>query len=519
MKDTNKTKKELINELLEIRQRNADLEDFETKRKKSDELVTNLGRIVEESQNEIYIFDTETLKFLLVNQGARRNLGYSMDELSLLTPADINPVCTLESLENLIEPLLTGEKEKIEFSTDHKRKDGSLYPVEVHLQTSTFNGSPVFVAIILDITKRKVAEERFRLVVESVPNAIVMVDQEGKIKLVNKQTEKLFGYYRGDLIEQTVEILIPERFRKKHANYRTKYFANPTARPMGVGRDLLALRKDGIEFPVEIGLSPIMTPEGVMVLSSIVDITERKKTEQVLRESEDKLQTIMDNITDAVLVYDEEGKVVTINKEAKELFCGKDKKKLDNISEIIPPNNKDKFSKILKSVKEGSKLLDHEMEKILVNGERIYVSVALSYMHAEGGMFFETIRDIRERVALRNKIVELEKAQIVGKMAEGVAHHMGTPLASMLLRVQMLKEDIPRVEDYSSIMEKLDSIERQIFCGQKVMQRLLKFASKPENEKRPVKISSIIEESIEIIKPLLKKPAIKLERKDIIQCQ
>ena len=116
-----------------------------------------------------------------------------------------------------------------------------------------------------------------------------------------------------------------------------------------------------------------------------------------------------------------------------------------------------------------------------------------------------------ERVVLRNKIVELEKAQVVGRMAEGLAHHMGTPLASMLLRVQMLKEDIQSVENDPGIMEKLESIERQIFYGQKVMQRLLKFASKPENVKRPEKISSIIEDSVEIKKPLLNKPGIKLE--------
>ncbi|MDA2920799.1 PAS domain S-box protein, partial [Desulfobacterota bacterium AH_259_B03_O07] len=511
MLDEKKTKKELLNELAEIRRRFAELEELERRRMKSDELATNLGRILEESLNEIYIFDTETLRFVLVNKGARTNLGYSTEELSSLTPLDINPVCTLKSFRELIKPLQTKEREKIEFVTVHRRKDGSLYPVEVHLQISTFNDSPVFVAIILDITKRKLAEERFQLVVEASPNAIVMVDQEGKIKLVNTQTEKLFGYSRGELIGQSVEILVPRRFRDRHFEYRKSFFTNPEARPMGRGRDLFAVRKDGSECPVEIGLSPIKLSEGLMVLSSMVDITERKRAEQVLRESEEKLQAIMDNIPDAVLVYDEQGKIITINKEASRLFCAKGKKKLENIWDIIPTEDKDKFTEKLKRVKQGNNLLDHEMEKIQKNGDRISVSVAISYMQSESGMFFETIRDIRERVVLRNKIVELEKAQVVGKMAEGLAHHMGTPLASMLLRVQMLKEDIQSVENYPSMMEKLESIERQIFYGQKVMQRLLKFASKPEKEKRPEKISSIIGESVEIIKPLLNKPGIKLE--------
>ena len=94
-----------------------------------------------------------------------------------------------------------------------------------------------------------------------------MVDREGKIKFVNSQAEKLFGYYRGDLIGQSIEILVPERFRNKHAEYRTSFSTNPQARPMGAGRDLFALHKDGNEFPVEIGLNPIKSAEGLMVLS------------------------------------------------------------------------------------------------------------------------------------------------------------------------------------------------------------------------------------------------------------
>jgi signal transduction histidine kinase len=162
-------------------------------------------------------------------------------------------------------------------------------------------------------------------------------------------------------------------------------------------------------------------------------------------------------------------------------------------------------------VKEGSRLLDYEIEKIIDNGERIPVGIGLVYMTDGSGMFIETIRDIRERIKLRNKIVEIEKAQVIGKMAEGIAHHMGTPLASMLLRVQMLKEDINGIPEYKKFMERLDSIEKQIFYAQRVMQRLLKFASKPENVKRPEKVFYLIEEAVDIIKPLLRKEGIELE--------
>jgi PAS domain S-box-containing protein len=386
----------------------------------------------------------------------------------------------------------------------HTTKERSFDQNDIHFVQAIAN-------VLAEAIERKQAEERFRLVVESAPNGIVMVNERGEIVLVNSQTEKLFGYDRKELIGQSVEILVPERFSRKHSEYRKGFHDDPRARPIGAGRDLFALRKDGSEFPVEIGLSPIQTAEGVVILSSIVDITERKRAEEVQRDSEERLKAIMDNTTDAILVYDEHGQVITVNKQSERLFCGNDKKELKTIWGIIPPEDKASFSDTLKGVKEGNRLLDYDMEKILANGERIPVSVGLVYVADGGGSrFIETVRDIRERVALRNKLIELEKAQLIGRMAEGVAHHMGTPLASMLLRVQMLKEDILRVPEHEDLMEKLVSVERQVFYGQKVMQRLLRFAAKPEKEGLPDNVSSLLEEAAEMIKPLLKRQGIKL---------
>src|SRR6185369_6818809 len=131
-------------------------------------------------------------------------------------------------------------------------------------------------AAIIDISERKQAEERFRLVVESAPNAMVLVGHDGKIALVNSQTEKLFGYSRSELLGNEVEMLIPGRFQSNHPQFRHAFFQKPTVRSMGAGRDLYAVRKDGSEFPVEIGLNPIDSPEGKLVLASIIDISERK---------------------------------------------------------------------------------------------------------------------------------------------------------------------------------------------------------------------------------------------------
>ncbi len=134
------------------------------------------------------------------------------------------------------------------------------------------------------------SEERLRLVVESTPNAMVMTDADGRIVLVNAQAEKLFGYHRQEMLGQSVEMLVPPRFRGRHPEYRRGFMSEPRARPMGAGRDLYGLRKDGTEVPVEIGLNPIRTEDGMLVLAAIVDITQRKQAERSLVESQQQLQ-------------------------------------------------------------------------------------------------------------------------------------------------------------------------------------------------------------------------------------
>ena len=133
-------------------------------------------------------------------------------------------------------------------------------------------------------------EKYLQWVVESSPNALVMADSDGRIVLANAQAEKCFGYRREEMVGQVVEMLVPERFRGGHLGYRHDFRAAPQARPMGAGRDLFGRRKDGSEVPMEIGLSPVYTPEGTFVLASIVDITERKRSELALRHAQEELK-------------------------------------------------------------------------------------------------------------------------------------------------------------------------------------------------------------------------------------
>lgn len=133
---------------------------------------------------------------------------------------------------------------------------------------------------INDDIRVKESEERFRWLVESSPNAIILTDESGSIRLVNRQTERLFGYERNELIGKQIEILMPERYRKHHITYRSGYYNDPQTRPMGTGRDLYGLHKLGNEIPIEIGLTPLRMKEKLAVLATIVDITERKRNEE-----------------------------------------------------------------------------------------------------------------------------------------------------------------------------------------------------------------------------------------------
>src|SRR5262249_37035989 len=139
--------------------------------------------------------------------------------------------------------------------------------------------------VCADITDRKQSEERFRLAVEAAPAAMIMVDAGGTIVLANSLAERLLGYARNEIVGLPIERLVPAQFRSQHLQYRTNYMAGASQRPMGAGRDLYALRKDGSEVSVEIGLSPIQTADGIFVISAITDITERKRTAEAEKQA------------------------------------------------------------------------------------------------------------------------------------------------------------------------------------------------------------------------------------------
>ncbi len=197
------------------------------------------------------------------------------------------------------------------------RKDGAVRWVR-DTTISHFDEAGALVrydGLVEDITERKRVDERLRRVLESAPDAMVLVDQEGRILLANQQTERLFGFARDELFHQPVEVLVPERFRERHAKQRAEYSAAPQNRLMGERPNLLGRRKDGTEFPVEISLSPIDTEEGVLIAAAVRDITERKRVDRQLQSNlqiQSTLNSLLELSLEAVSLDDQLGRVLDV---------------------------------------------------------------------------------------------------------------------------------------------------------------------------------------------------------------
>jgi PAS domain S-box-containing protein len=255
--------------------------------------VDLVRRIVDMSPAGMMAID-QSGRIVLINREIERLLQYSKDELlgepvERLVPdrfRDQHPHHrSLYFTEPQARPMGTGR------DLYARRKDGQEVPVEIGLNPVRYHGEMLVLASVVDISARKRADDRFAAAVESSPSGMLMTDAQGRILLVNQEVERLFGYQRGELIGQSVDMLVPKRLRSIHPKKREGFFRDPRTRPMGVGRDLYGVRKDGTEILIEIGLNPIRTEEGDCVLCSVVDITSRRETEDRLRQTQ-KMEAI-----------------------------------------------------------------------------------------------------------------------------------------------------------------------------------------------------------------------------------
>lgn len=287
----------------------------------------------------------------------------------------------------------------------------------------------------------------------SATEAMLIVDRDGRIVLANPPAERLFDYASNALVGQSLEALIPERFRSPHVGQRVDFFAHPRARPMGAGAPLSGLRRDGTEFPIEVSLSPLRTDRGLsLVMATLRDVTERKHAEQALLESEARMRAIVDTAVDAIVTIDEVGVMERVNPRAEALFGYTSAEMIGrNVSMLMPSPNRELHDEYLARYrKTGEKRIigiGREVVGLRKDGTTFPMDLAVSEMWlGTRRMFTGIVRDITER-----KHAEAQRLRLLQEISSAneeltnfayvVSHDLKAPLRGIASLADWLSTD------------------------------------------------------------------------------
>jgi len=296
------------------------------------------------------------------------------------------------------------------------------------------------------------SEGRYSQLLDTAPDAMVVVGGDGRIQIVNVQTEKLFGYARSELIGGPLEVLVPERFRHGHGAHLTRYFASPDARPMGSGLELFGRRKDGTELPIEVSLSPLNTDRGMTVSAAIRDITERKRVEASAKIAADRLTSAVDSIQDAFALFDDNDRLVLCNSVYRRFIgdalpgpvVGKSYEELLDAwtSDIVFASEGERrlfrAERITRRRGDQTSTFDVRMR----DGRNLRI---IDRRTAEGGIV-KTIWDLTNDVRLAEELREARAAADAASNAKSeflssMSHELRTPLNAILGFAQLLQRD------------------------------------------------------------------------------
>lgn len=293
-----------------------------TERKKAEEQKEQFSNILEKSLNEIYIFRADTFQFVYINDGAIKNLGYSRNEIINMTPLDIKPELNTATFKKLLIPLLKHETEKIIFETKHQRKDKSLYPVEVHLQMGATFGLSVFLAVILDISERKKAEEVINKekklsdsIINSLPGIFYMSDKTPKLLRWNREFETYTGYSAEEL-----EKAIPLNLFDSNDHQVMKQAMEKTYKEGFATTEAQLLNKNGERVPFYFTGVGIEHDGKPAMLGTGINISDRKKADTALKKSIERFELMAETSNDALWEWNLETNELWANKMHQHLY-------------------------------------------------------------------------------------------------------------------------------------------------------------------------------------------------------
>ncbi len=370
-----------------------------------------------------------------------------------------------------------------------------------------------------ELAQLRTAEQQFRRLVESAPDAVVVVDQTGCIVLANRQTELLFGYDRSELLGQAVEILLPVRLHGRHLGHRNGFMGSPGVRPMGSGLDLTARRKDGSEVPVEISLSPVQTESGLLVSASIRGVSERRAAQQALRDARDvferrvtertadlkkanqalqaseaKLRLITDNMP-AGMAYLDANQIYLYHNQTFADWLGLPTRDVDGhsvhdvLGDAVYAEIREKIEAVL-----SGKPVRYEREQKSANGDVRRLMVRYSPHFGPQGAVdgcMAMLTDITEQRHAEQALHQAQKMEAVGQLTGGVAHDFNNLLTVVMGNLQILASEL---SDNPLATELVEAATKAARRGAELNRTLLAFSRRQRLAPMPVDFNELIAE-------------------------
>jgi PAS domain S-box-containing protein len=346
----------------------------------------------------------------------------------------------------------------------------------------------------------------FEWAVEAAPNGMILVGEDGTILMANAQAERLFGYAQDELVGETIEILVPERFLTQHKQDRRQFLAHPQTRSMGKGRDLYGRRKDGREVPVEIGLSPIDTPEGILVLASVVDISERKRLEASVREREARYSLLAETVPEILYTADPEGHYDYLNQRYY-AFTGQSPENAfgDGWIEAVHPEDRVRVqTRWRESVSQGEPF-DTEFRLRCHDGSyKWFCSHSLPVRDEQGRIlkWFGVTADVNEQKRAQEVLRELDRRK--DEFLAMLAHELRNPLAPIRNAVQVMRRLDPLETKLQWVREVIDRQVKHMTC---LVNDLLDVSRITQGKVRlhlqAVELAEVAADTIEAVRPLM----------------